>query len=305
MIHEFDKDRSLSEVQYTEKFIAFLDVLGWKSLVCASDKECGLSLGDLCEIIDNLGKPTDREHFEKHGPTVCPQARCMRKDMDFCITRFSDSALISAEVSPAGLINLVSYCSCACAGLMSKGVMCRGHIKRGRIYHTAKYQIGVGIGDVVASEKEVSIFKKDANERGTPFIQIDMDVVRYVSNQPDNCVKEMFSRFVALEGDLAAIFPFKRLDPNIFFGSRSCHKFNPERERESVNVVRRWIQRMKEYVQHNVDWSNDSARQKGNQYIHMFDDKLVECDRLDVEINRMAQPFPSGQFTPEDYPGLF
>ena len=47
-----DKDIRLSEVQYAEKFIAFLDVLGWKSLVCASDKGCGLSLGELCEIMD-------------------------------------------------------------------------------------------------------------------------------------------------------------------------------------------------------------------------------------------------------------
>ena len=38
-----------------------------------SDKGCGLSLGELCEIMDELGKPADREHFEKYGPTTCPQ----------------------------------------------------------------------------------------------------------------------------------------------------------------------------------------------------------------------------------------
>ena len=119
----------MSAVQYTEKFIAFLDVLGWKSLVRASDKGCDLSLGELCEIMDNLGNPADREHFEKYGPRTCPQAPYMRKDMDFCITRLSDSALISAEVSPAGLINLVSYCFRAYTGLLSRGVMCRGYIK--------------------------------------------------------------------------------------------------------------------------------------------------------------------------------
>ena len=295
----------MREVQYTEKFIAFLDVLGWKSLVRASDKGCDLALGELCEIMDNLGKPADREHFEKYGPTTCPQAPCKRKDMDFCITRLSDSALISAEVSPAGLINLVSYCSRACTGLLSKGVMCRGYIKRGRIYHTSEYQIGVGISDVVAREKQVSIFRKDADEHGTPFIEIDMDVVRYVSKQPDECVKVMFPRFVEVKSNLAAIFPFKRLDPSTFFGPRLGRRFNPERERESVNVVRGWIQRMKENVQHHVDWSSESARQKGNQYIRMLDAKLVACDQLDDEINRLAQPFPPGRFTREDFPGLF
>ena len=229
----------------------------------------------------------------------------MRKDIHFCITRFSDSALISAEVSSAGLINLVSYCSRACTGLLSKGVMCRGCIKRGRIYHTSEHQIGVGISDVVAREKKVSIFRKAADEHGTPFIEIDMDIVQYVSNQPDECVKEMFPRFVEVEGDLAAIFPFKRLDPSTFCGPRLGQRFNPERERESVNVVRGWIQRMKEHVQHHVDWSNESARQKSNQYIRMLDAKLVACDQLDNAINLLAPPFPSGRFTPEDFSGLF
>ena len=98
----------MSEVQYTKKFIAFFDVLGWTSLVRAFDKGCGLS--ELCEILDELGKPADRKHFEKYGPTICPEAPRIRKDMNFRITRLSDSALISAEVSPAGLINLVPTC---------------------------------------------------------------------------------------------------------------------------------------------------------------------------------------------------
>ena len=33
-----------------------------------------------------------------------------------------------------------------------------------------------------------------------------MDVVQYVSNQPDECVKEMFLRFVEVKSDLTAIF---------------------------------------------------------------------------------------------------
>ena len=295
----------MTELQYTEKFIAFFDVLGWKSLVRASDKGCGLSLGKLCEIMDEMGKPADREHFEKYGPKLCPKAQHIRKDMDFRITRASDSALISSEVSPAGLINLVSCCSRACTGLLSKGVMCRGYIKRGRIYHTSEYQIGVGISDVVAQEKKVDIFKKATDETGTPFIEVDKEVVQYVEHEPDECVKEMFSRLVKEEGGLAAIFPFKRLDPSTFFGPICGQRFNLERERESVNVVRGWIQRMKEHVQHNVDWSNESARQKGKQYIRMLDAQLVACDQMDDAINLLAQPFPAGRFTPEDFPGLF
>ena len=288
----------MSENQYIEKFIAFLDVLGWKSLVRASDEGSGLSLQELCEILDMLGKPTDLDEFE---PTTCPQARRMRKNLDFCITRHSDSVLISAETSPAGLINLIRHCWSACTGLLSKGVMCRGYIGRGRICHTSEYQIGVGIIEVVNREKQVSIFGK----KGNPFIEIDTEVIQYVECQPDECVKEMFSRFVMAEGEKTAIFPFKRLDPSIFFGSGSGSKFDPEKERASVNVVRGWIHRMKEHVESHIDPSNESARQKGEQYVRMLDAQLVTCDRMEKTIDQLAQPFPALRFTPENFPGLF
>ena len=100
-------------------------------------RDDGLSLKELCEITDMLGKPSEREHFKRYGPTTCPQAPRIRKDLDFRITRAkaSDSVLISVETSPAGLINLVSQCWKACMGLLAKkGIMCRGYIKRGPIY---------------------------------------------------------------------------------------------------------------------------------------------------------------------------
>ena len=274
----------MSEVQYPEKFIAFFDVLGWESLVRASEEGRGLSLQELSEILTALG----------YGPAICLDAPRIRKDMDFRISSASDSVLISAEVSPAGLINLVSHCWTACFKLLSKGVMCRGYIKRGRIYHTPEQQIGTGLNDVVEWEKHhVSVFKKDAGERGTPFIEVDKEVVQYVAHQPDQCVKEMFSSLVKkAEDDLVAIFPFKRLDPSIFFGPRLGQRFNPEREREPINVVRGWIHKMKEQVQRHIDPSDASVLRKGSHYIRMLDDQLVACDQMDDAINLLAQPFP-------------
>ena len=287
----------MSEVQYTEKFIAFFDVLGWESLVRASDKGCGLSLGELCEIVTALGTDEDRKHFEKYGPTICPDAPRIRKDMDFRITSASDSVLISAEISPAGLINLVSHCCMACFKLLSKGVMCRGYINRGRIYHTTEQQIGTGLNSAVEREKQVSIFKKDADERGTPFIEVDKEVVQYVEHQPDQCVKEIFPRLVKAEGDLAAIFPFQRLNHSFIVGGFGT-TFDPENERASLNVIRGWIHKMKEQVQRHIDPSEESALRKGNYYIRMLDNQLVACDQMDDAINLLAQPFPSGRFTP-------
>ena len=270
----------LSEAQYPEKFIAYLDVLGWKSFVRASEERSQPSLQELFEILTALGTDTDLKHFEEYGPTTCPEAPRIRKDMDFRITRASDSVFISAETSPAGLINLVSHCYTACFKLLWKGVMCRGYIKRGRIYHTSEQQIGTGLNAVVEREKQVSIFKKDAAERATPFIEIDKEVVQYVEHQPDRCVKEIFSRLVKAEGDLAAIFPFQiltRFDAG-----------DPEKDRASLNVTRGWIHKMKERVQHNIDPSDESALQKGNHYIRMLNDQLAGCARREEMLDQLA-----------------
>ena len=275
------------ERQFTEKFIAFFDVLGWKFHVRDSDAGRGLSLKELCEITDMLGKPTEREHFKRYGPTTCPQAPRIRKDLDFRITRHSDSVLISAEISPAGLINLVFHCRKACMELLSKkGIMCRGYIKRGPIYHTSEYQIGVGINDVVEQEK-----------KGSPFIEIDTEVIQYVECQPDECVKKVFSGCVETVGGFTVVSPFKGF---LNFGSG-----DPEKDLASVNVVRGWIHRMKEHVESHIDPSNESARQKGEQYVWMLDAKLAGCDRREKMIKSVMQPFPEGRFTPEYFPGIF
>ena len=55
----------MSELQYTEKFIAFFDVLGWKYLVRASEEGRVLSLRELSEILAALGTAGQNHlHFQ-------------------------------------------------------------------------------------------------------------------------------------------------------------------------------------------------------------------------------------------------
>ena len=100
---------------------------------------------------------------------------------------------------------------------MRKGLMCRGYVKRGLLYHTEDYCVGSGLGEVVKEEKNVSIFMTEDGECGTPFIEVDSNIVDYANGKTtDDCVKEMFSSIVKSEEDAAAIFPFRNLDPGIF-----------------------------------------------------------------------------------------
>ena len=170
--------------------------------------------------------------------------------------------------------------------------MCRGYIKRGPIFHTAEAQFGSGLSDAVEQEKQVSIFKKDADERGTPFVEVDREIVEYIKGQPDMCVKEMFSRYVESDGEFTALFPFKRLNHSFIIAGFG-KVFDPEKERASLNVVRGWIRDMKDRVRRHIDTSDDSAVKKGDHYIRMLDAQLVACDRTEEMIDRLTGPFPA------------
>lgn len=269
----------------TDKFIAYLDVLGWKSLVRASEEGSGLSPSELSEIETALGSETHHKSIVRHGPEICPEAPHNKKDIDFRITRFSDCVLISTEISSAGIINLISHCWTVCFTLLLKGIMCRGYVKRGQIYHTSKHEFGTGFNDVVEREKQVSIFKNDINEIGTPFIEVDAEIVQYIEDQPDPGVKEMFSRMTKSEGGLTAIFPFQRLNHSFTIGGFG-KRFEPDKERESLNNIRNGIHRMKEQVQRHIDQSGEFARRKGDHYIRMLDAQLTACEKTEQALDR-------------------
>ncbi len=144
-----------TKMQFKEKFIAYVDVLGFSNLVENAEAGTGVSLTELREILKEFGSHEERDKFAIHGPTVCPHSSYLQRDLDFRLTRMSDGVIISSEVSPAGVINLVNHCWGAIIGLLRRGIMCRGYITRGIIFHPAWPDTDViGSGFMEALEKE-------------------------------------------------------------------------------------------------------------------------------------------------------
>ena len=296
---------ALAEHRSVDKFIAFFDVLGWKSLVRVTEEENDLSVQKVLDVLDVISSELRRfrDFFEDAGPEICPAAPRHREDMDFRFSVFSDSVVLSSEVSPAGLINLLNCCHSVYFRLFSRmGLMCRGYVKRGLIYHTSDHCVGSGLGDVVEGEQKVSIFRTESGERGTPFIEVDRNVLQYVEDETsDSCVREMFSECVRKDGDTAAIFPFTRLDPGIFGDGSE----GPNEKIQTVDTVRSWIDRSKKMISRHVDPSSESARRKEGCLIRMLDSQLALCDRMERQIGEESELFPAHCFTPEHFPGPF
>ena len=294
-----------AEPKSIDKFIAFFDVLGWKSLVLKAELNNSASLKEPIEILDLINQELQirEESFLRNELEICPSSPYKSQDIDFCFTTLSDSAVVSAEVSPVGLANLINCCRVVYFKLiLRKGLMCRGYIKRGSIYHTKRYCVGSGLNDVVESEKSVSIFGSNTSKHSTPFIEIDENVLQFIDNEvSDSCVKSVLSDIVKRAGNVAAVFPFSNLTPSVFGDSA----IDSEKIRRDISFVRRWIEEAKEMVSYNVDPNVESARQKGYYLIEILNRQLVTCQLMEARLDEIGETFPAHSFEPRHFPGLF
>jgi len=276
----------MTNQNFKEKFVAFIDILGFKGMVDAAESGSGKTLPELLTLISNLGNHADLQFYEKHGPEICPDAPRINKNLDFIITQISDCVIVSAEISPAGIINLVAHCSKVVMRLLKEGVMCRGYITRGSVYHTNTQIIGSGYNQAFSKESGVIAFQNEADELGTPFIEVDKLVCDYIEETKDKCIKEMFSRNVKSDGTVTAIFPFQRLSHSFGIGG-IFGNLDVEKEKKSNEVVRGWLNNLKESVWSQVDKNNKSAVKKAKHYITALDHQLEICNKTAEVLDKM------------------
>ena len=214
--------------QLEDKFIAFVDILGFKSKVESVEGRDGLNLSDLLKYCSILSQPNLTLNILKDGPMFCPESEFKSRDLHYEVTQVSDCVVISAEVSPAGVINLLHHVATCVAQLMTEGMMARGYITRGNIYHKDNQFIGTGYQEAVEKEKVVRAFRFDTSKDSTPFVELNPIVVSYIKEETDECVQTMFRR-MCTEDDhgIAAVFPFSYLS-NLAGGNimdaESCRK---------------------------------------------------------------------------------
>ncbi len=275
--------------QFKEKFVGFIDILGFKDLVEKAEKEDDVSLRKLLEIVAKLGNRNSLDFFKENGPQTCPSSKFIAKDLDFQILQISDCAIISSEMSAAGIINLLIRFWSIVLELMQDGILCRGYITCGKVYHTENQIIGSGYHNAYISESAVTAFRNDADERGTPFVELDPLIDKYIQTETDDCVKEVFGRIVENDGTISAIFPFKCLSHTFAISD----DFDPIKEKQSNNKLRERLLIFKAQLTKYVDSGNVTAMQKIEHYLSALDKQLDICDRTDIFIHALCKPFPS------------
>lgn len=278
-------------MEFKEKFIGFIDILGFKQLVEAAERGEGLTLKEILELTAKLGRVGEREQIERRGGKMCPLAQYVQRDLDFRVTQISDCVVLSTEISPAGGINLINQAWLAVTELLARGILCRGYITRGKIYHTDAQFVGTGYQKAFAKESEVMAFSRHADDRGTPFVEIDPEVRDYLTKSSDACVREMFSRLVKDDGTVTALFPFQQFCAKFAI----TQDFDAAKQKASNENLRIWLRSLRERILSYVDRSNPKAVTKSEHYIAALDAQLMICDRTDEVIEALRRPFPGNR----------
>jgi hypothetical protein len=194
-----------------DKFIAFVDILGFSALIEAAEQDDYGNFSRPLELIEALWSAADANRRRERVSGICPSSRHVACDLDYQLTQISDCIVISAEVSPAGIINLVQGCFWITLSILKNGAQCRGFITRGNVYHRDGNFMGTGYMRACKNESSVSFMRANDAEQGTPFIQVDDVVSEYVRNETDECVRKMFGRMTRSDGTYVAIYPFDQL----------------------------------------------------------------------------------------------
>ena len=121
---------------YVEKYVAFLDILGFSNLVEQADEDHALRKG-LAEVLDIFQTTCGSNHTT--GTRV---------------TQFSDSLVISANRTELGLHALLNGCEWLAMNLIQYAVLLRGGVAIGRVTHEDHVLFGLGVNRAYTFEKK-------------------------------------------------------------------------------------------------------------------------------------------------------
>lgn len=144
----------MAQVEYTEKIILFIDILGFKNLINQKKPE------EIREILNLIYKFLKREN--KSLP-------------NYQISHFSDSVILSFELPKDGnIVFILSILQTLIISLLQQySVLLRGGMCKGNIYHTNELVFGPGVNHAYEIESKTAIY---------PRIVVDQCIVNCFNN---------------------------------------------------------------------------------------------------------------------------
>jgi hypothetical protein len=132
---------------YTERYVAFLDILGFSRIVVDSSRPATRFDADsLMAILKGIGTRDD-EYDKIFG-------------VDFRFQTFSDSIVMSETASKEGFEQITDEIEALARKLLSKGLLLRGGLAKGALYHKGTVMFGPAFLDAYRLESTVAKYPR-------------------------------------------------------------------------------------------------------------------------------------------------
>lgn len=279
----------MSAPGFDERFVAFIDILGFKSMVEESESGSGRPIAELIGLMADLGTAESKAQRVAHGLSICPTSTRLTPHAGFELTQASDCAIVSTEISPAGVVAVLEHCWKAAMALLRKGVLIRGYITRGNVHHAGSVFLGTGYHSAYQREQGVTAFRLDGDEVGTPFVEIDPVVRDFIRSSTDSCVREMVDRMTKSDGDVMAIYPFKRLSHDFAIAGRGV-VFELAKEKAANAAMRDRIRGYRDAILSSHGQTTEKVAKKIRHYVAALDGQIAQADRTDEVIDSWSSP---------------
>lgn len=154
MVKQFVSPAIVSDAQYEERIVLFLDFLGFKELVDRTTRERGFlkRLIDAMDVIGNIGSG-DAELFRSQQ-----------------LTQFSDSIVVSYLVTERSAVFwLLNDIAIHVVRLAELGFLVRGGMTVGPVYHSMNHVVGPAMNEAYRLESQIAKY---------PRVVIDPKVLR-------------------------------------------------------------------------------------------------------------------------------
>ena len=145
-----NSDEEIDLTEYTDRYVAFIDVLGFKHHVTSLSDDLEKSK-ELIKIIRNT------KQMGEHYAFAWKQLSMLRT---LEITAFSDNIVFSVEPEPYGVGILLQTLNILSRDFIKHGYMVRGGISLGLLHHSQDVVVGVGLIKAFELESRVANYPR-------------------------------------------------------------------------------------------------------------------------------------------------
>jgi hypothetical protein len=154
--------------EYEDRIVAFCDILAWGNWIKRSELDPS--------IVQSL---VDRTDQISHLPELINNVKAQAKEIPFGLeaAHWSDSSVVSCRDEPQAMITVLRGTCDFANDLLCGGLLCRGAIVRGKLYHRGNRMFGPAFLVAYEMEQQCAVY---------PRILIADEIVAALGHSPEH-----------------------------------------------------------------------------------------------------------------------